>query len=135
MGLFGLFGSKKRDQEESDFWAKMEAMANEAREREGTFEEELPQGQGEFGLSPDNPIPFSSIAASKEYLEKLVFIRSGSSAYRWMRSGSVRSAIVETPVDKYDLVDTDDSIVKTIYIWCYNKVDSKKAPEGFGLME
>lgn len=135
MGLFGLFGSKKEGQEESDFMAKMEAIANEAREREGTIEEELPQGRGAFGLSPDNPIPFSSIVASREYLENLVLIRPGSSAYRWMRSGSARSEIVSTPVDKYDLVDTDGSIVTSIYMWSYNKVDSKKVPEGFGLMD
>ncbi len=110
-------------------------MANEARKREGTFEEELPQGHGEFGLSPDNPVPFSSIVACREYLENLVLTRPGSSTYRWMRSGSVRSEIVGTPVDKYDLVDIDKFIVETIYIWCYNKVDSKKVPEGFGLME
>lgn len=65
MVLFGLFGSKKGNQGEDDFMAKMKAMAEEAREREGTSEQELPNGQGEFGLSPDNPIPFSSIAASR----------------------------------------------------------------------
>ena len=115
--------------------AQMEAMVNESREREGTTEEVLPLGQGEFGFSPNNPIPFSSIAASREYLERLIFIRPGSSTYRWVRRGSVRSEIVSTPVDKYDLLDTGDTIVKTIYIWSYNKVDSTKAPEGFGLMD
>lgn len=135
MGLFGLFGSKKKKAEEHDFMAEMEAMVNEARDREGTMEEELPQGQGEFGFTPNNPIPFSSIAKSREYLENLIFIKPGSSEYTWSRSGSVRSDVVGTPVDQYDLRDTDDSIVKTIYIWPYNKVDSKKVPEGFGLME
>ena len=51
--------------------AQMEAMVNEAREREGSMEEELPQGQGEFGLSENNPIPFTSIAESRKYLENL----------------------------------------------------------------
>ncbi|MDG1331382.1 MAG: hypothetical protein P8P74_03585 [Crocinitomicaceae bacterium] len=135
MGLFGLFGSKKKQDKEHDFMAEMEAMVNGVREREGTTEEELPQGKGDFGFSANNPIPFADIAGSRKYLENLILIQPGASEYQWYRSGSVRSEIVSTPVDKYDLVDADNAIVKTIYIWPYNKVDSKKVPEGFGLME
>lgn len=135
MGLFGWFGSGKKQQGNDDFMAEMEAMMNAARESEGTTEQELPQGEGEFGFSRNNPIPFTSVRASREYLEKLIFIRPGSSAYTWSRAGSVRSDVVGTPVDCYDLLDTDGSVVKTIYIWVYNKVDSTKVPEGFGLMD
>ena len=136
MGIFDLFRSRRKKRDEGyDFMAQMEAMINEAKEREGTTEEVLSQGQGEFGFSPNNPIPFSSVGASRKYLERLVFTQPGSSEYRWVRSGSVRSEIVSTPVDKYDLLDREEMIIKTIYIWSYNKVDSERAPAGFGLMD
>lgn len=135
MGIFDFFRSKKGgDQGADDLMQQMEQMIAEAREKEGTHFEELPQGQGEFGFSPNNPIPFTSIAASREYLENLIYIKPGASEYEWHRSGSMRSDIVSTPVDAYDLIDANNTIVKTVYIWSYNKVNSTKVPEGFGLM-
>ena len=45
------------------------------------------------------------------------------------------SSIVSAPIDEYNLLDTDFNIIKTIYIWPYNRINSKKVPEGFGLMD
>ena len=139
MGLFDFFKSKnKKSKEEIDsnsFFKEMEKQMELLREAEGTELEELPNRKGEFGFSVDNPIPVSSIAASRDYLERLIYIKPGSSEYSWERAGSCKSDIVSTPVDQYDLYDTEHNLVKSVFIWTYNKVDSKKAPDGFGLME
>ncbi|WGD34024.1 hypothetical protein [Olleya sp. YS] len=139
MGLFDFFKSKSRktkDEIDSDsFFEEMKKQMELLRDEEGTELEELPNGEGEFGLSPNNPIPFSSIPDSREYLGRLVYIKPGSSQYSWERAGSLQNKILKTPVDQYNLLDLDSNVVKTIYIWTYNKVNSKKAPEGFGLMD
>lgn len=139
MGLFDFFKSKtKKTEDEIDsdsFFKEMEKQMELLRDKEGTELEALPNGEGEFGFSYNNPIPFSSIAASREYLARLIYIKPGASQYTWERAGSVKSEIVSTPVDQYNLLDTESKVVKTIFIWTYNKVDSKKAPEGFGLMD
>jgi hypothetical protein len=139
MGLFNFFrkktnkASNKTDPE--NFLAEMEAMLNNIKEEEGTELDELPNHRGEFGFSKDNPILLTSISESMKYLDKLIYIKPGASQYTWKRTGSLRSSIVSTPIDEYNLLDTDSNIVKTIYIWPYNKVNSKKVPEGFGLMD
>ncbi|WP_397363277.1 hypothetical protein [Olleya sp. R77988] len=139
MGLFDFLKSKnkknKQEIETDSFFEDMKKQMELLKNEEGTELEELPNGKGEFGFSADNPIPLSSIPASREYLEKLVYIKPGSSQYSWKRVGSTRSNIVNSPVDIYSLLDTEPKVVKTIYIWPYNKIDSKKAPDGFGLMD
>lgn len=139
MGIFNLF-RKKTNQESNetnlkDFMADMEAKVKKIREEEGTDHDELPNHKGEFGFSKDNPILLTSVSESRNYLDKLIYIKPGSSQYTWERTGSMRSIIVSTPIDEYNLLDNDFNIVKTIYIWPYNKINSKKVPEGFGLMD
>jgi len=135
MGIFNFFKrNKKNSSVETDFMAKMQAMVEKIKEEEGTDNDELPNHKGEFGYSKDNPILLTSISESRKYLDKLIYIKPGSSQYTWERTGSMKSNIVSAPIDEYNLLDTDSNIVKTIYIWPYNKVNSKKVPEGFGLM-
>ena len=138
MGLFNFFKKKtnkaSKESDPDDFMAEMEAMMNKIKEEEGTDQDELPNHIGEFGFSKDNPILLTSIAESRKYLDRLIYIKSGASQYSWKRTGSFSSTIVSTPIDEYNLLDTDLNIVKTIYIWPYNKVNSKKVPEGFGFM-
>lgn len=135
MGLFNLFRKKKNETSEDDFMAKMEAMVKKIKEEEGTDQDELPNHKGEFGFSKDNPILLTSVSESRKYLERLIYIKPGSSQYTWTRTGSMQNNIVSAPIDEYNLLDTDFKIVKTIYIWPYNRVNSKKVPEGFGLMD
>jgi hypothetical protein len=138
MGLFNFFRKKtnkaSNETDPEDFMAEMEAMMNKIKEEEGTDLDELPNHIGEFGFSKDNPILLTSIAESRKYLDRLIYIKPGSSQYSWKRTGSFSSTIVSTPIDEYNLLDTDLNIVKTIYIWPYNKVNSKKVPKGFGFM-
>ena len=135
MGIFDLFRRKSKEANFEDFMAEMEAKVNVIRETEGTENDELPNHEGEYGFSIDNPILVINVAESRKYLDRLIFIKPGSSQYTWERTGSMRSNIVTTPIDKYNLLDTDSNIVKTIYIWPYNKINSKKVPEGFGLID
>jgi hypothetical protein len=135
MGLFNLFRKKKNVASEDDFMAKMEAMVKKIKEEEGTDQDELPNHKGEFGFSKDNPILLTSVSESRKYLDRLIYIKPGSSQYTWRRTGSMQNNIVSAPIDEYNLLDTDFKIVKTIYIWPYNRVNSKKVPEGFGLMD
>ncbi len=139
MGIFNLFRKKTTKESNEinskDFMAEMEAMVKKIKEEEGTDLDELPNHKGEFGYSKDNPILLISVSESRKYLDKLIYIKPGSSQYTWERTGSMRSNIVSTPIDEYNLLDTDFNIVKTIYIWPYNRVNSKKVPEGFGLMD
>lgn len=132
MGILKLF-RKKKNQE--DLMSKMEAMVKHIKAEEGTDLDELPNHNGEFAFSKDNPILLTSISESRKYLEKLIYIKPGSSQYTWKRTGSMQSNIVKAPIDEYHLLDTDSNIIKTIYIWPYNRVNSKKVPEGFGLMD
>ena len=134
MGLFDLF-RKKPKKNEDDFLARMEAMVNKIKEEEGTEYDELPNHRGEYGYSIDNPILLTSVSESRNYLDRLIYIKPGSSQYTWQRTGSMQSNIVSTPIDEYNLLDTEFNVVKTIYIWPYNKINSNKVPEGFGLMD
>jgi hypothetical protein len=139
MGIFNLFRKKtNKDSEETNqenFMARMEAMVKKIKEEEGTDYDELPNHQGEYGFSKDNPILLTSVSESRKYLDKLIYIKPGSSQYTWQRTGSMKSNIVSAPIDEYNLLDTDFNIVKTIYIWPYNRKNSSKVPEGFGLMD
>lgn len=135
MGIFNFFKKNKKDSSlETDFMARMDAMIQKIKDEEGTDNDELPNHKGEFGYSKDNPILLTSVSESRKYLEKLIYIKPGASQYTWERTGSMKSSIVSAPIDEYNLLDTDSNIVKTIYIWPYNRVNSKKVPEGFGLM-
>lgn len=139
MGIFNFFRKKtNKDSNEldpNDFMAEMEAMIQKIKDEEGTDLDELPNHEGEFGFSINNPILLTSVPESRKYLDKLIYIKPGASQYTWQRTGSMRSSMVSTPIDEYNLLDTDSNIVKTIYIWPYNRINSKKVPEGFGLME
>lgn len=140
MGLFNLFGSKNKRENQSDkgqdsFKEEMDRHMAALKEKEGTLLDELPGNTGEFGFSVNNPILLTDIRESRNYLERLMYIQPGASQYRWQRSGSTQNQLVGAPVDIYALVDSDGNTIKTIYIWPYNKVNSKKVPEGFGLMD
>lgn len=127
MGIFNFFKRSKKDSDSTDFMARMEAMVQKIKEEEGTDNDELPNHKGEFGYSKDNPILLTSIPESRKYLNRLIYIKPGSSQYTWERTGSMISSIVSAPIDEYNLLDADSNIVKTIYIWPYNRVNSKKS--------
>ena len=139
MGIFNFFRKKREEDSkeinEKDFMAQMEAMMKKIKEEEGTDLDELPNHKGEYGFSKDNPILLISVSESRKYLNKLIYIKPGASQYTWQRTGSMHSSIVKAPIDEYNLLDANLNVIKTIYIWPYNRINSKKVPEGFGLMD
>ncbi len=96
----------------------------------GTYEDRIPGGYGEFGLSVSNPIPMISAKGSSSYLSKLRF-RGHPISY--VRSGSTSSPVTEGKLDIYKLtVDGED--VGKIYICPYHRRNCRSAPQGFTLI-
>ncbi len=96
----------------------------------GTDQDEMPEGYGEFGLEITNPVPTASIPESYFYLQNLR-TTSGSNVI-FDRIGSMRAPNIQATVDGYKIL-CNGSQIATIYICPYNKRTSKKAPKGFKL--
>ena len=99
---------------------------------EGTELDELPDGEGEFGLDIDNPVPVKGIPESREYLQQIILEEQEINlSTNWIRRGSGKTKTRNLPVDIYILMDQNDRQLKRVYVWPYNKVTSKKIPKGF----
>jgi Apea-like HEPN len=99
---------------------------------QGTDQDEIPEGQGPFGLSKDNPIPTNLIPGSNKYLDQLRTEDGKKITYR--RHGSTTSSIIKKPIDLYSLFDETGNTIAQIYISPYHKKNSAKAPDGFLLI-
>lgn len=106
--------------------AQMEAIY-----AEGTYEDSISGGYGEFGLTVTNPIPMISAKGSNNYLSKLHF---HGQAVEYARSGSTSSPVTEGKLDIY-VLSVDGKEVGTIYICPYHRRNCKTAPTGFTLDE
>jgi hypothetical protein len=97
----------------------------------GTYEDTIPNGVGEFGLEPTNPIPVMSIPDSRDYLERL---RADSGEIiEYERIGSIMNEDLDGPVDAYRIFSMEGEVLATIYISAYHNKNSEKAPKGFFL--
>ena len=54
---------------------------------------------------------------------------------RYVSNNFIKTTITPDDIPNTNLLDTNFNIVKTIYIWPYNRINSKKVPEGFSLMD
>ncbi|MDR2839800.1 MAG: hypothetical protein LBV75_00825 [Paludibacter sp.] len=97
---------------------------------DGTDQEEMPEGYGEFGIEITNPIPVRSIPDSYFYLRKLKTTNGESITFD--RIGSRRAPNIANVIDAYR-ISVNGKQIATIYICPYNKATSKKAPKGFKL--
>jgi hypothetical protein len=95
---------------------------------DGTDEDEIPEGYGEFGYVLSNPIPVNTTFGSISYLEKLKTVNNIKVSYE--RYGSFSSPISNYPVDGYQ-ISVDGKNLATLYISCYHKKNSEKAPKNF----
>lgn len=74
---------------------------------DGTDEDEIPEGYGEFGYELTNPIPVNTTFGSTSYLAKLKTMNNLKVTYE--RIGSFSSPISNHPVDGYQIsVDGKD---------------------------
>lgn len=91
---------------------------------------EFPNGTGEFGYSPDNPIPCNTITGSEAYLAKLRF---RGRQVTFTRIGSFKSKVSANPVDGYQLSVDGVNVCNPIYISPYELRNSDRAPFGLRL--
>lgn len=98
----------------------------------GCDTDEMPQGQGEFGLSVTNPIPTHTPIGSNSYLDRLHTSDGDSVAYD--RMGSTSAPIIVHPIDQYLITNSSGEQIATLYISPYHKRNSNKAPKGFTLL-
>lgn len=95
--------------------------------------DELPKAQGEFGHSVDNPIPVNGSTGEISYLSKLVTANGQRMAFQ--RAGSTDSQATDKMVDIFELVSVDGVVKDTLYLDMYHLGQSKKAPQGYQLLE
>jgi hypothetical protein len=99
--------------------------------KNGTDQDVIPWGQGEFGLEITNPIPVCEIIDSFSYLSRLR--TENGDTIEFERIGSTSTPDIEYPVDVYKITANNVEIA-TIYISPYHRKNSKKAPRGFKLI-
>lgn len=106
----------------------LEWMRNLA--KEGTDQDVIPEGTGEFGYDVTNPIPTNTIGGSRVYLEKLY--SDNGTKIRYERLGATFSPNIKNVIDVY-LIFVDGLEIE-LYISPYNQKTSEKAPKGFMLI-
>jgi hypothetical protein len=99
--------------------------------------DELPDAQGEFGRSLDNPIPVNGLIGQVIYLSRLLTtprwhdtLEAGSPVM-FHRLGSARGA--SGMVDLYEVLSLDGTVRETLYLSMYHPRKSRKAPLGYNL--
>lgn len=136
MGLFDFFKKKKQKslydemmdirgmQEQKAIFEQMAKM-----NQGGCTEDQMPEGIGEFGLVPTNPIPTNTIQGSILYLGGLR-AKDGTRVNN-ERLGSTTVENIKKPIDIYKIIHQNGTQIATIYISPYQAVNSKNAPKGF----
>lgn len=94
---------------------------------EGLNVDEIPGGSGEFGRSPNNPIPVNGPIGAVFYLSRLTFGPSKQTML-FHRLGSIESIAV------YELVALDESLWDVLYFSIYHPRKSRKVPAGYALV-
>ena len=95
----------------------------------GTSEDMMPEGYGEFGLEITNPIPIHGIPENEIYLKKLRL--NDGSKISWKRIGSCSPKNIDSIVDNYLIFDSKGDEVCNLYLCPYNLRTSHKTPKGF----
>lgn len=99
--------------------------------QEGTDQDMIPSGYGEFGYDLTNPIPVNTIFGNTAYLGRLRTLDEVKVTYK--RIGSFGSPISDNPIDGYEIFANGQKIA-ILYIDPYNKRNSQKAPKNFKLI-
>jgi hypothetical protein len=88
---------------------------------------------GPYGVSASNPIPVKGVPFSKSYLSHLRTLNGGNLSFE--RVCSLKSPVVDTPVDLYHLFDENKNKVGEVYLSAYQAITSTTPPEGFLYMK
>jgi len=131
MGLFDIFGKKKREEQEAAEMLKA-LFEYQIEATEGAVDtDDIPNGYGPFGLCKTNPVPIRSIPSSKEYLSRLR-TKEGRTIES-SRIGSTHAKDVTNGAIDIYRVGSGGVDLGTIYLCPYHRKNSEKAPEGFYL--
>jgi len=135
MGLFDIFKKKKERtlyddlmdipgmKEQKELFDVM-SKANEG----GCTTDEMPEGIGEFGLEPTNPIPVNTVQGSILYLGGLRAMDGTRVNNKRLRSLGAQN--IQKPIDEYLITHENGDELAIIYISPYQANNSKKAPRG-----
>jgi hypothetical protein len=127
MGFFSdLFGGSNEEDELKKKQKLFETMS--AMNAGGCNTDEMPNGIGEFGLEPTNPIPTNTPFGSILYLGGLR--APDGTVVSNTRLGTVGANNIEKPIDKYQITHKNGNELAIIYISPYQAINSKKAPAG-----
>ena len=96
--------------------------------KDGCTTDEMPNGIGEFGLDPTNPIPVNTIQGNTIYLGGLRALDGSKVNYE--RLGSLQVDNIKKPIDKYLITHENGDKLAIIYLSPYQAKNSKKAPKG-----
>jgi hypothetical protein len=97
----------------------------------GSYEDQISNGYGPFGLTKTNPIPTTSPTASVVYLSQLRLSNGEQITYE--RIGSTSAAeVTEGMIDMYKISVNGEKIT-TLYFCPYHNKLSIKTPDGFEL--
>lgn len=80
----------------------------------GTDKDEIPAGEGEFGLEVTNPVPTNTIFGSNQYLDLLRCDDGGAINYE--RLGSAGAENIPNPIDIYEIRNESDHVIANIYV-------------------
>ena len=139
MGLFDIFRKKPKSaldalndnplfKQQKELFEAMSVMC-----QDGVDADELPNGYGEFGMSPSNPIPCKTVFGSTSYLAHLRASDGAKVVYN--RIGSFESDVSPHPVDGYEVSHPDGRMLATVYISPYQQRISRRAPSGFRIAD
>lgn len=96
--------------------------------------DELPNGQGEFGLEKTNPVPTNTPKGSDAYLRRLRTL--DGKPIKFSRIGSVGVELFpDQVIDGYSISSDSGEKLPTLWFNMYHKRNSNKAPKGFYLAE
>lgn len=95
---------------------------------QGTDEDVMPDGYGEYGIEVTNPIPTSTVYGSIAYLGKLRTMDGTKVEYK--RIGSTSAPNINQIIDEYEIFARGQKITN-LFICPYNKKNSDRAPKGF----
>jgi hypothetical protein len=135
MGLFDFFkkrdGSSSNSSQQDPMLELMKAF-NDDIQTKGLSVDELPNGQGEFGLVKTNPIPTNTAFGSDAYLKKLR--TPDGKPIKFSRIGSFSVDLFPgTSIDGYSIESASGEKLPTLWLCMYHKRNSNKAPKGFRL--
>ena len=135
MGFFDLF-KKKKERTLYDELMDLPGMKEQIElfeimseaNKGGCTTDEMPEGIGEFGLVPTNPIPVNTVQGSILYLGGLRAM--DGTRVNNKRLGSLGAENIKKPIDEYLITHQNGYELAIIYISPYQARNSRKAPKG-----